>query len=278
VNKTHGGSAGYGGPVAGPVFREVITEALRVLDVPETCPTGRRTSRKARWRIRTRRRPWMVPGPARPGRRRCASSGCSTSGSRVRSAVAAGASRRGNRGAESGPKAPNFIGLSDALGGYAGASAGFAGGAGRHRDRPHAGPAAWRGAAWRRKDSSRSCQMTLGEILSGVRLRAPLSPLLSQMDAQGLDYDSRRVQAGFLFFAFPGSRADGRSSRSMRLAAAPWRWPVRFPRRGFPAPWIEVEHGRQALALSARNFYHRPDERIAVTASPAPTAKPPHPT
>jgi cell division protein FtsI (penicillin-binding protein 3) len=38
VNKTQGGSAGYGGPVAGPVFREVMTEALRVLDVPRDVP------------------------------------------------------------------------------------------------------------------------------------------------------------------------------------------------------------------------------------------------
>jgi len=38
VNGTHGGSAGYGGPVAGPVFREVTTEALRVLDVPKDLP------------------------------------------------------------------------------------------------------------------------------------------------------------------------------------------------------------------------------------------------
>ena len=38
VNGTHGGSAGYGGPVAGPVFRAVITEALRVLDAPKDLP------------------------------------------------------------------------------------------------------------------------------------------------------------------------------------------------------------------------------------------------
>jgi cell division protein FtsI (penicillin-binding protein 3) len=38
VNGTHGGSAGYGGPVAGPVFRAVMTEALRVLDVPKDLP------------------------------------------------------------------------------------------------------------------------------------------------------------------------------------------------------------------------------------------------
>jgi cell division protein FtsI (penicillin-binding protein 3) len=38
VNATHGGSAGYGGPVAGPVFRAVASETLRVLDVPKDLP------------------------------------------------------------------------------------------------------------------------------------------------------------------------------------------------------------------------------------------------
>jgi cell division protein FtsI (penicillin-binding protein 3) len=38
VNATHGGSAGFGGPVAGPVFRAVAQEALRVLDVPKDLP------------------------------------------------------------------------------------------------------------------------------------------------------------------------------------------------------------------------------------------------
>ena len=34
---------------------------------------------------------------------------------------------------------------------------------------------------------------------------------------------------------------------------------------GFAAPWIEVEHGRRALAIAARNFYAHPDERISFT-------------
>ncbi|HWB96785.1 MAG TPA: penicillin-binding protein, partial [Bryobacteraceae bacterium] len=38
VNGTHGGSVGYGGPAAGPVFRAVAQEALRVLDVPKDLP------------------------------------------------------------------------------------------------------------------------------------------------------------------------------------------------------------------------------------------------
>jgi UDP-N-acetylmuramoyl-L-alanyl-D-glutamate--2,6-diaminopimelate ligase len=35
---------------------------------------------------------------------------------------------------------------------------------------------------------------------------------------------------------------------------------------GWQKPWIEVEHGRRALATAARRFYRAPDERIAITA------------
>jgi membrane peptidoglycan carboxypeptidase len=40
LNHTSGGSAGYGGPVAAPVFREVAMDALRMLDVPKDLPEG----------------------------------------------------------------------------------------------------------------------------------------------------------------------------------------------------------------------------------------------
>ena len=52
--------------------------------------------------------------------------------------------------------------------------------------------------------------MKLDGILSGVRLKQPLAPELAQLEVGGLEYDSRRVEPGFLFFAFPGSRTDGR--------------------------------------------------------------------
>jgi cell division protein FtsI (penicillin-binding protein 3) len=38
LNGTSGGDAAYGGPVAAPVFREVATAALRILDVPKDLP------------------------------------------------------------------------------------------------------------------------------------------------------------------------------------------------------------------------------------------------
>ena len=60
--------------------------------------------------------------------------------------------------------------------------------------------------------------MTLGEILAGVRLKEAIPPELAGAGIRGLEYDSRRVGEGFLFFAFPGSRADGRQFAGEALA------------------------------------------------------------
>src|SRR5579862_878082 len=48
LNGTTGGSAGYGGPVAAPVFRDIAMTALRMFDVPKDLPDGllRSNSRK----------------------------------------------------------------------------------------------------------------------------------------------------------------------------------------------------------------------------------------
>ena len=109
--------------------------------------------------------------------------------------------------------------------------------------------------------------MTLGEVLSGVRVKQPVSPELAGANIGGLDYDSRRVGEGFLFFAFPGSRADGRQFAGDALGrgavAVASESEARDPL--WAARWIQVEHGRQALALAARNYYGKPDERLGLT-------------
>src|SRR5215469_2430275 len=102
--------------------------------------------------------------------------------------------------------------------------------------------------------------MNLGEILSGVRLKQPLSPELAGKEIRGIEYDSRRVAQNFLFFAFPGSRTDGRAfahdASSRGAVAIVSDLPSRddFPSRDRAgAVWIEVQHGREALAIAARN-------------------------
>jgi UDP-N-acetylmuramoyl-L-alanyl-D-glutamate--2,6-diaminopimelate ligase len=108
--------------------------------------------------------------------------------------------------------------------------------------------------------------MTVGEILQGVRLRTALPGDLEEKQITGLDYDSRRVKAGFLFFAFPGAHADGRqfAKAALEEGAVAVVSDLASP-QPFQGPWIEVEHGRQALALAARNFYGKPDERLGLT-------------
>ena len=108
--------------------------------------------------------------------------------------------------------------------------------------------------------------MNLGEILSGVALLQPLAPELAQTSVGAIEFDSRRAAPQSLFFAFPGSKADGRQFAADALA----RGAVAVVSES-PAPsdlagrWIQVAHGRQALSRAARNFFGRPDERLFLT-------------
>lgn len=108
--------------------------------------------------------------------------------------------------------------------------------------------------------------MTLGELLAGVKLREELLPVLAQMPVAGLEYDSRRVGKDFVFFAFAGAHVDGRRFAQDALARGACAVASELPRpHDFSRPWIEVEHGRHALASASRTFYGRPDERIHFT-------------
>jgi UDP-N-acetylmuramoyl-L-alanyl-D-glutamate--2,6-diaminopimelate ligase len=113
--------------------------------------------------------------------------------------------------------------------------------------------------------------MTIQEILQGVRLRRELPGDLGKTPVAGLEYDSRRVHPGFLFFAFPGARADGREFANQASEKGAVATVSELPApEGFLRRWIEVEHGRQALALAARNFYGNPasanpDARLKLT-------------
>jgi UDP-N-acetylmuramoyl-L-alanyl-D-glutamate--2,6-diaminopimelate ligase len=108
--------------------------------------------------------------------------------------------------------------------------------------------------------------MTVGEVLAEVRLKQPLAPELARLPVESLEYDSRRVKKGALFFAFPGARADGRNFAVQAMDAGAIAAVSELPApAGFRGNWIEVEHGRHALALAARAFSGRPDERVSLT-------------
>jgi UDP-N-acetylmuramoyl-L-alanyl-D-glutamate--2,6-diaminopimelate ligase len=112
--------------------------------------------------------------------------------------------------------------------------------------------------------------MTTSDALAGVPLVSEIPPSLAHAQILGLDYDSRRVKPGWLFFAFPGSRVDGREFAEQAIASgalaivsesAP---PEGASARIFDTPWIRVEHGRHALAIASKNFYRKLDEKIPL--------------
>ncbi len=84
---------------------------------------------------------------------------------------------------------------------------------------------------------------------------------------RGLEYDSRRIQPGFVFVAMKGEITDG--NRYIDAAVAKGAVAVvsdspQVEPQGELA-WARVEHGRRALARLSANFYKRPAERLILS-------------
>ncbi len=107
--------------------------------------------------------------------------------------------------------------------------------------------------------------MNLRQVLDGVNLLRASGPL-PESEVAGLAYDSRKVGAGFLFFAFAGAKNDGAQFANDALKKGAIAVVGDRPAPGgFSGLWLQVAHGREALALAARNFFGKPDERLALT-------------
>ena len=101
--------------------------------------------------------------------------------------------------------------------------------------------------------------MNVAQVLDGVGLKQPLPAAARAKIVTGIEYDSRRIKSGDIFFAFAGVNVDGRKFADAATAQGAVAIVSELP----PPPhsgnaggmWIEVEHGRRALALASRNFY-----------------------
>lgn len=108
--------------------------------------------------------------------------------------------------------------------------------------------------------------MQVSQLFPGVSLQAALPAALAAAAVSGLDYHSGRIQPGYLFFAFPGAKADGRAFARQALERGALAVVSELPAPAdFPGPWIQVAHGREALAVAAREFHGRPDTRLRLT-------------
>ena len=107
--------------------------------------------------------------------------------------------------------------------------------------------------------------MKLRQVLDGVALLRSSGPL-PETEVCGIAYDSRKVAAGFLFFAFSGAKTDGAQFANDAIKKGALAVVGDRPAPGgFSGLWLQVAHGREALALAARNFFNKPDERLALT-------------
>jgi UDP-N-acetylmuramoyl-L-alanyl-D-glutamate--2,6-diaminopimelate ligase len=109
--------------------------------------------------------------------------------------------------------------------------------------------------------------MELRRVLEGVPVLSNLSTEMLDRDVRGLAYDSRKVEPGYLFFAFAGAKTDGAQFANTALQKGAVAIVSDRPSfGGLHGSWLQVTHGRQALALACRNFYDKPDQRLALTA------------
>src|ERR1019366_5656274 len=109
--------------------------------------------------------------------------------------------------------------------------------------------------------------LRLGDLLSEARLDARQVAQLATIDIAGIAADSRKVKAGFLFFATAGAKADG--AHFAKQAAAAGCVAVAAEQRpdGLPATiaFVPVRNARRALALAAAKFFPRQPGTIIGT-------------
>jgi UDP-N-acetylmuramoyl-L-alanyl-D-glutamate--2,6-diaminopimelate ligase len=113
--------------------------------------------------------------------------------------------------------------------------------------------------------------MTLGDLMDRTASLAPLAgveSLTAEVRAQqvtGVEYDSRRVGPGAVFFALRGQQTDGASFASQAVSrGAALVVSERTPPDGWDGPWLVSPDARLSLAACAAAFYRDPSEALLV--------------
>src|SRR5512143_378016 len=109
--------------------------------------------------------------------------------------------------------------------------------------------------------------MTFQQLLEGAEVLSQSSGSSGSVPVKGVEYDSRRVQPGYVFVAMKGETSDGNRFIDAAIKAGAVAI-VTDSTTEAPRPnvaWAQVPHGRRALARLSANFYKRPAERIANT-------------
>ncbi len=97
---------------------------------------------------------------------------------------------------------------------------------------------------------------TLSELFNGLPVQLPEK--LAGLELTGLQYDSRKVEAGNLFVAIKGFKTDGHKYLAMAAKKGAVCAVVEEQNPGLKIPQIQVQNSRMLLPALAANFY-RPE-------------------
>jgi len=105
--------------------------------------------------------------------------------------------------------------------------------------------------------------MNFSQLLAGLGV----SHSGGDPEISGLDYNSRRVEPGFVFVAMHGETSDG--NRYIDAALKNGAVAVATDSKSEPPrpdlPWAVVPNGRRALSHMSANFYGHPAKKLAIT-------------
>src|SRR6478609_11975698 len=85
-------------------------------------------------------------------------------------------------------------------------------------------------------------------------------------EVSGLDYNSRRVEPGWVFVAMRGESSDGNRhiDSALKNGAVAVVTDSKSEHRRQHVPWAVIPSGRRALARMSANFYGHPAEKLKV--------------
>ena len=105
--------------------------------------------------------------------------------------------------------------------------------------------------------------MKLTDVLAGCGAEQ-ISGGRSSVDVTGVTQDSRRVKAGDLFVAVPGTKEDGAQYVGEAVSRGAVAVVSEKPVGSSQVPFFKVSSARKALALIAANFYSRPAQQLTL--------------
>jgi UDP-N-acetylmuramoyl-L-alanyl-D-glutamate--2,6-diaminopimelate ligase len=104
--------------------------------------------------------------------------------------------------------------------------------------------------------------MNFSELLLGL----DVSHSGGDPEISGLDYNSRRVQPGFVFVAMRGESSDGNRyiDTALKNGAVAVVTDSKSEIRRPDVPWAVIPNGRRALSRMSANFYGHPAEKLKI--------------